>query len=256
MNVADPILAYRAELRSAASRRVVARRRRIFVVIAVAVVGVLTASLSLAATETGWLTAKPAPPEAVTGFEQYTPQLGFHPQVGKAAFVAQDGPIELYATSNREGGICYLLDEPWKPANAGDGGTCSTKAKADEPITAGLLGMSALSDAGLATIVVAGRARSPAARTIRFEDPAGGVVERPIGAEGYYVAALRARPLDFSPVVTPNGVRCPRGAWEPTFVALDLDEHAVLESKISLARSEGCTFGGEGTPHGPYRTGH
>jgi hypothetical protein len=171
MNVADPILAYRAELRSAASRRVVARRRRIFVVIAVAVVGVLTASLSLAATQTGWLTAKPAPPEAVIGFEQYTPQLGFHPQVGQAEFVAQDGQIKLYATSNREGGICYLVDEPWKPANAGDGGTCSTKAKADAPITAGLLGMSALSDAGLATIVVAGRVRSPAARTIRFEDP-------------------------------------------------------------------------------------
>jgi hypothetical protein len=81
-------------------------------------------------------------------------------------------------------------------------------------------------------------------------------VERPIGAEGYYVAAVRARPLDFAAGVTPNGVRCPRGVWEPTFVALDLDEHAVLESKISLARSEACTSGGEVTPHGPYRTGH
>jgi hypothetical protein len=252
---ADPVLAYRTQLRSAASRRVAARRRRLLTVFALAIVGVLTASLSLAATTTGWLTAKPAPPEAVSGFQQYTPQLGFHPQAGGAQFVAEDGPVKLYVASNREGGLCYLVDEPWKPANAGDGGTCASKAKADEPLSAGMLGMSAVSDEGFATIVLAGRVRNPAARTLRFADPAGSTVERQIGAAGFYVAAVRARPLDFSPVVTPDGIRCPRGTWEPTFVALDPAGHVVLESKILLARSEACTSGGEGTPHGPYAQG-
>jgi hypothetical protein len=120
MNVVQPIDAYRAELRSAALRRVAARRRRLLTLFATAAVGVLTASLALAASKVGWLTGSPAPPHVVTGFEQYTPQLGFHPEAGKAQFVAQDGPIKLYTTSNREGGICYLVDEPWKPANAGE----------------------------------------------------------------------------------------------------------------------------------------
>jgi hypothetical protein len=252
--IADPISAYRAELRAAATRCVRARRRRrLLISVAVALTGVVTGSLAIAATTTGWLTGEPAPPNVVEGFKQYTPQLGFHPKAGKAQFVAQDGPIKLYATENREGGICYLVDEPWKPANAGDGGTCASKAKADEPVTAGLLGMSAASRDGVATIVVAGRVDSAAARGIRFEDPAGAVVERRVGAGGFYVAAVRAKLLDFSAVITPNGVRCPRGKWEPTFVALDAEGRPVLESKILLAQSRACAAGGEATPHAPYR---
>ena len=69
------------------------------------------ASLSLAASKVGWLTGAPAPPE--------------------------------YATTNREGGICYLVDEPWKAANAGDGGTCASAKQAVVPASAGLLGGSA-----------------------------------------------------------------------------------------------------------------
>jgi hypothetical protein len=253
--IADPISAYRAELRAAATRCVrTRRRRRLLISVAVALTGVVTGSLAIAATTNGWLTGEPAPPNVVEGFKQYTPQLGFHPKAGKAQFVAQDGPIKLYAMANREGGICYLVDEPWKPANAGgDGGTCASKAKADEPVTAGLLGMSAASRDGVATIVVAGRVDSAAARGIRFEDPAGAVVERPVGAGGFYVAAVRAKFLDFSAMVTPNGVRCPRGRWEPRFVALDAEGRPVFESKILLAQSQACAAGGEATPHGPYR---
>jgi len=252
MTLDNPVLVYRAELRAAASRRVAARRRRLVILLAVGAVGAVTASLSFAAARSGWLTGEPAPPRAITGFKQYTPQLGFHPEVHKAQFVAEDGPVKLYATPNREGGICYLVDEPWKPADAGDGGTCASKAKADEPITAGLLGMSAISRDGVATTVVAGRLDSPAARTIRFQDPAGAVVERLVGAGGFYVVAVRAKPLDFEPVVTPDGVHCPRGTWEPMFVALDADRRPVLESRIPLAQSQECTAGGEGTPHGEY----
>jgi hypothetical protein len=217
------------------------------------VAAVVTASISFAATRAGWLTGEPAPPRVISGFKQYTPQLGFHPEVHKAQFVAEDGPIKLYATPNREGGICYLVDEPWKPANAGDGGTCASRAKAHEPITAGMLGMSAVSPDGIATIVIGGRVDSATPRAIRFEDPAGEVVERPIGAGGFYVAAVRAKFLDIRAVATPNGMRCPSETWEPTFVALAGDGRSVLESKILLAQSQACAAGGEVTPHGPYR---
>jgi hypothetical protein len=252
MSTVDPIPVYRAELRTAAARIVRARRRRAVLSVAAVAAGVLTAGLAIAATTEGWLTGEPAPSTVVEGFRQYTPQLGFHPEAGRAQFVAQDGPIKLYATANREGGICYLVDEPWKPADAGDGGTCASKEKADEPITAGLMGMSAASSDGVATIVIAGRVDSTAARSIRFEDPTGAALERPIGAGGFYVAALRARFLDFTAVATPTGIQCPRGAWEPTFVALDAEGRPVLRSKIDLARSRACTAGGEVTPHGPY----
>jgi hypothetical protein len=136
----DPVAAYRAELWASATRAVRARRRRLLIVAAAVAAGVLMGSLAIAATSEGWLTGEPAPPKVVEGFRQYTPQLGFHPQAGKAQFVAQDGPVKLYATANREGGICYLVDEPWKPANAGDGGTCASRERAAVPISAGSLG--------------------------------------------------------------------------------------------------------------------
>jgi hypothetical protein len=81
--IADPISAYRAELRAAAERRVQARRRRLLISVAAVVTGVVTGSLAIAATTEGWLTGEPAPPTVVEGFRQYTPQLGFHPQAGK-----------------------------------------------------------------------------------------------------------------------------------------------------------------------------
>jgi hypothetical protein len=148
MSIVNPIFGYRAELEAAAARRIAARRRRVLIGVAAVAVAVVTASFALAATRAGWLTGEPAPPQAVEGFRQYTPQLGFHPNAGAAQFVAQDGPIKLYATANREGGICYLVDEPWKPANAGDGGACASQEKANEPITAGLLGLGPASAEG------------------------------------------------------------------------------------------------------------
>lgn len=239
MNVAHPIDAYRAELRSAASRRVAARRRRMLTVVAIAAVGVLTASLALAATKGGWLTGSPAPPQAVTGFEQYTPQLGFHPEAGKAQFVAQDGPIKLYATSNREGGICYLVDEPWKPANAGDGGTCASREQAAAPISAGGLGGSA------DVLVVGGRVADERARSINFTTPTGEPVVRPLGAGGFYVAQV------------PWRGHCPKHDWAPRFIALDFDGNTVAEAKISLlhndydAEGRVMACGGVVTPTGP-----
>jgi len=239
MNVAHPIDAYRAEVRSAASRRVAARRRRLLTLVAIAAVGVVTASLAIAATKEGWLTGSPAPPQVVTGFEQYTPQLGFHPEAGKAQFVAQDGPIKLYATSNREGGICYLVDEPWKPANAGDGGTCASRERAAVPISAGGLGGSA------DVFVVGGRVADVRARSINFTTPSGEPIVRPLGAGGFYVAQV------------PWQGHCPKHDWVPRFVALDSDGNTVAVARISLlhndddAKGRAIACGGGVTPVGP-----
>jgi hypothetical protein len=102
-------------------------------------------------------------------------------------------------------------------------------------------------------MVIAGRVADTAARTIRFADPGGALVERPLGAGGFYVVAVRAKPLDFAHVFTPSGMRCPRRAWEPRFVALDEQGRSVAETNIPLMQSVRCSSGGEVTPHGPYR---
>ncbi len=240
MSSADPVLRYRFELENAASRRIRMRRRRLLIALVVAVVGVLTASLSIAATEAGWLSGEPAPPPVVTGFKQYTTQLGFHPEAHKAQFVAQDGPIKLYATPNREGGICFIVDEPWKPADAGDGGTCASRKKASVPISAGGLGGSQ------DVWVIAGRVADDRARSVSFATPTGDEIVRPLGAGGFYVAR----------VFWTGG--CPSEDWAPLFVALDADGQSVARARILLlktypdARGRVSACGGEVTPHGPY----
>jgi hypothetical protein len=237
MKIPNPIDAYRAELRYAASRRVAARRRLI-ILGATAVVGALTTSLALAATKTGWLTGSPAPPQVVTGFKQYTPQLGFHPEPGKAQFVAHDGPIKLYATSNREGGICYIVDEPWKPANKGEGGTCASAQRAAVPISAGGLGQSA------DVFVVGGRVADQRARSIRFTNPSGEPIVQPLGAGGFYVVQVSSH-------------HCPKHDWIPTFVALDQDGNQLNQARITLlhddydAKGRVISCGGSVTPGGP-----
>jgi hypothetical protein len=234
----DPVGAYRAELRASATRAVRARRRRLLIVAAAVAAGVLMGSLAIAATSEGWLTGEPAPPKVVEGFRQYTPQLGFHPQPGKAQFVAQDGSIKLYATANREGGICYLVDEPWKLANAGDGGTCASRERAAVPISAGGLGASA------DVQVIGGRVADDRATAISFSTPAGEPIVRPLGAGGFYVAQV------------PWPGRCPDADWNPTFVALGPDGEQLAEARIMLLktfRSRGriTACGGSGTPAGP-----
>jgi hypothetical protein len=235
MSAVNPILEYRAELETAAARRIVARRRRLLIGVAAGAVAVVTASFALAATQAGWLTGEPAPPPVVEGFRQYTPQLGFHPKAGAAQFVAQDGPIKLYATANREGGICYLVDEPWKPANAGDGGTCASREQASVPISAGWLGGSP------DVLVIAGRVADGEARAVSFSTLAGDPVVRPLAAGGFYVAQLG----------WPG--RCPAVDWNPLFTALDADGNTLAQARIMLLdtdpRKHVC--GGTVTPHGP-----
>ena len=234
----DPVIAYRSELRRAAQRRIAARRRRAVILAAALAVMAVAAGFSIAAT--GWLTGDPAPEPVVNDFKAYTPQLGFHPEPGKAVFVAQDGEFKLYATTNREGTYCLVVDEPWKPPNAGDGGTCVLKRDAAAPITAGVIGGGSQHD-GLSTWVVAGRVADADARVIRFTSPDGKEIERPLGASGFYLA----------PVETAAG--CPSHDWEPTFLALGSNGKPVKQSTIQLVKTypneHAC--GGGVSPHGP-----
>lgn len=153
-------------------------------------------------------------------------------------FVAQDGPIKLYATTNREGTYCLVVDAPWKHANAGDGGSCVDMKAAAKPLTAWVVGLSALSKTGEATIVVAGRVDSADARTVRFDDPAGAPVERRIGSSGFYIAAIHGKPP--IAVVRPEGVTCPANGWKPTFVAMGADGESVSRASIPLMESPMC----------------
>jgi len=239
----DSVSAYRLELRDAAGRHIAARRRRSLVLVAALAVGVLISGLAIAGT--GWLMGEPAPQPVVEDFQAYTPQLGFHPEPGEAVFVAKDGPVKLYATTNREGTYCIVVDEPWKPASAGDGGSCVSKSTAAKPIAAYLVGVSSASENGDATFVIAGRVGRAHATTIKFRDPEGALVERPIGMNGFFVAALHGTPP--IPDATPDGVKCPVKSWNPTFVALRSDGQTVQKATVPLMESRLCVT----SFHGP-----
>src|SRR5207302_6121028 len=122
---------------------------------------------------------------------------------------------------NREGTYCLVVDEPWKPPTAGDGGTCVLKRDASAPITAGLVGAGGEHN-GLSTWVIAGRVANADARTIRLTSADGREIERPVGASGFYVASVEM----------PAG--CPSHDWEPTFLALGSNGKPLLQAKIQL----------------------
>jgi hypothetical protein len=207
----NPIVELRAELRSAASRRLgTARRRRRLIVLGVVAVACAGTSLSIAAN--GWLTGEPAPPPVVADFKAYTPQLGFHPEPGKAVLVAQDGAIKLYATTNREGTYCYVTDTPWKHPTVHDGGTCIPPELPTGPISAGIVGLT--NDGTHETYVVGGRVAAPA-RSIRFKTPSGESIERRLGRAASTSLRSRSRRLVSigarrSPRWTPRAARSPR----------------------------------------------
>jgi hypothetical protein len=229
----DPILAYRGELYKAATRRRTARKRRQVIVAAMAVAAVVFAGLSIAAVAaTGWFQASPAPPPVVSDFRAYTPQLGFHPEPGKAVFVAQDGEFKLYATTDREGTYCLVADLPWRHPTAGDGGVCVPKRDASEPLTASVIG------ASQTRLAVAGRVQDARARAVEFANPDGDMVQVPLGAGGFYIAAVRTD-------------MCPASDWAPDFSALAGDGQTLLTARILLIRVDPMGCGGPTIPHGP-----
>lgn len=174
---------------------------------------------ALAIAGTGWLTGAPASPAVVTDFQNYTPQLGFHPDPGKAVLVAEDGQVKLYATTDREGTYCLDVVAPWKPATVLDGGTCVPKPIAAGPFIAGPVGAGPVTEQGM-TVVVAGRIDDPRARSVEFRGPDGKPVTRPVESSGFFLAALT------------TSAPCANGDWSSTFTALDSDGSAVAQTPV------------------------
>ena len=245
----DPVSAFRTELHRAAVRRSRAsrRRRRAGLVALLGVVAAACTGITVAAT--GVFTGSPAPPGVVAEFESYTPQLGYHPEPGRAQLVARDGAdYALYATPNREGSYCIVTSAPWfKPGTHGEGGTCVSKRDAAQPIIAGITRAGSVEEDGDAILVVAGRVRVPRARAVAFTTAGGEPVTRPLGAGGFFVASVRF-------------TICPEEPWKPTFSAVDADGEALAQSAIELVsvRNDPKIRGGRPmcgwgvAPHGPY----
>lgn len=204
------------------SRALTHRRWLVFVA---AVVGLVALAAGLAIAAGGWLTGEPAPSAVVTDFQAHTPQLGFHPDPGSAVLVAQDGPIKLYATTDREGTYCLVLDEPWKPATTLDGGTCIPEAIASDHFIAGLVGASPQTG-GQSTLVVGGRIADTNARAVRFRGPDDKVIERPVGPSGFFVAA-----------VSTGHAPCIDRDWSSTFTAVDGDGKVLAQMTIPLTQT-------------------
>jgi hypothetical protein len=202
----------------------------------VALVAIVAAAIgSGVAAAKQWLLGQPAPASVVADFNAYTTQLEFHPNAGKAVFAAEDGVYKLYATTNREGTYCIVVDEPWKHANAGDGGTCMTKRDAGFPITAGVVGASS------GVQVVAGRLAVDGARTVRFTDSTGSRIERPVGVGGFFIAGVH------------HEAACPKKDWEPAVIAVDSEGNELASSRIVLEEAlNGYSCGSATAPHGPY----
>jgi hypothetical protein len=225
------------------SRPRAARRHRIRLLVTAALaLGAVSAGLAIGAT--GWLSGEPAPQAVVTDFEAYQqnggPQLGFHPDPGSAVLVAQDGDISLYATTNQEGTYCLILDGPWGSATRPPGGTCFPAFITSEHLIAGMLGGPREQANGWATFVVGGRTDDSTAKTIRFTNPDGEVIERPVGASGFFIARVETQ--------VPQ--TCAAGGWTPTFTALDANGKEVAEVTIPLmkpatdGRAGDCVFSG------------
>jgi hypothetical protein len=197
------------------------RQSRFALVTAALALGAISAGLAVAAT--GWLSGEPAPPAVVADFEAYAPQLGFHPNPGSAVLVAEDRDISLYATTNKEGTYCLVVKAPWISSATRDGGTCVTAGIASRSLIAAVLGGSSAKPDGYWTLVMAGRTHDSAARTIRFTVPDGGVIDRPVGSSGFFIAGVRSQEPP-----------CANGSWTSTFTALGADGKELAQTTIPL----------------------
>lgn len=182
--------------------------------------GALAAAAVLAggayAAATDWLTGRPAPPSVRADFGTYTPQLGFRPDPGKAVLVASDGDSHLYATTDAEGSYCIAVSAPWR--NLGrepDGGTCISKATAEQPIVAGL--PSGTAD----TLVLTGRVSVAGAKSVALRLPDGTPRTIPLGTSGFFISNIEGAP-------------CGHGDWSPRLVALDAGGKPLAASTIPL----------------------
>ena len=232
--MSDSLALFRTELRAASARRVARLRRRQRILAAVTIAAVAVAGSGLAvAMATELFEATPAPPEVVENFSLYTPQLGFDPLPDGAELVAADGEFRLYQTPTRQGTYCVTWTAPNNPHTLGDGGTCMSQEVAGLPLVASVIGR----DSG--RVLVAGRVQAIGAAAVRLARPDGSVVERRLGADGFFVAAV---PFDI----------CERD-WAPEFVALSAGNAELTRGTITLVEvyeeAKYCAI--PGSFHGP-----
>lgn len=218
-------------------------RRTRLLVLAVLVLAVLAVpTYAVGRAVKGWLGGEPAPQSIVQNFGSYTPQLGFQPEPGKAVRVAADGSFTLYATPNDRGSYCVATSTP-------DGGICILPSIAAVPLIAGIMpGDPGRADARR-TILIAGRVRDLGAAAIAFTDPEGATVTRPIGAGGFFLAAL--------PMAEPASggapYPCKNGDWASTFRALGPTGEELVTAQITLAsRPTGVRGVACGWANGPH----
>jgi hypothetical protein len=245
--VTDSVLAFRAELRRAAVRRIAASRRRLrlALVAATLVVAAVAAGITVAATH--WRLGEPAPPAVVKDFQAYTPQLGFNPDARGARLVARADGISLYATTTRQGTYCTAVGTPWRDGKTmGDGGSCVTRETVAEPVAAGVRDVGPRGGEGQVTLAIVGRVGDREIHAVRFPGFFGELVERPVGENGFFVAGVEAR-------------ICPEEDWTSTFIGLDADGREVARAAITLVDVHRdprfpsrplCGFAVG--PHGPY----
>jgi hypothetical protein len=242
----DAVLAFRAELREAAMRRIAARRRRLQLGLLPATLMVAAVAAGITVAATHWVVGEPAPRAVVEDFKAYTPQLGYNPNARGARLVARADGISLYATTTRQGTYCTAVGTPWRDGKTmGDGGSCVTRETVAEPIAAGVRDVGPRGKDGQVTLAIVGRVADREIRTVRFEGFFGEFVERPIGENGFFVAGAEAR-------------ICPDEDWTSTFIGLDADGNEVARAAIILIdvqlpkKSYPPVCGFAVGPHGPY----
>lgn len=232
MNIEDALIAYRGELIVAAerwrARRERRRRRLILVTSMLALAGVIVGT---AVAATGWLVGAPAPRNVKEDFGSYAPQLGFNPEPGKAVLVARDGADKIYATPDKQGGLCLLLVTPsYHPGPQGSGGDCYPRQFAAKQFWGGPWGAPTPLRGGGVRVVVAGRTRNRAATAVRFTTPDGKTVTAPVASSGFFITSMTSsRPL-FITIGVRNGL-C---RWTSTFTVLDKSRHQLLRKTLTF----------------------
>lgn len=205
-------------------RRSTRSRERIAAAVFAAIIVGAAPAYAVGRSLVDWLAAESAPPDVVSDFGRYAPQLGFDPDPGKAVLVAEDRDVRLFATTNQRGTYCFIL------STRADGGTCVSREVASSPVVAGYVSNVPLGgDTRL--LVVVGRIKDPEARAVSFTTPDGGSVTRGLGAGGFFVAGIRA---------SGAGSVCDNGDWEPSFTFFNNTGDVKSRYTITLAKARGA----------------
>jgi hypothetical protein len=222
VNIDDALTAYRSELVAAAYRwHAVTDRRRRRLLFATSVFALAAVIVGTAVAATGWLVGSPAPRSVRTDFGTYTPQLGFHPQPGDAVLVAKEGGDRLYATTNEEGSYCVILSTPLvRPPESMGGGTCISKATADQPIVAGLF------PASPDRLLLAGRISVSGAKSVEVQLPDGATRATPLQSSGFFLLPIESKP-------------CHNGTWSTQLQALAGNGTLIAAKTMLLERDVG-----------------